>query len=104
MYVEAYGRFMRAEEGKKKRSQGNKNLSNSFLVFTNPKLQETDEELCYTIQYWYIFQQRDIIVFLLIPLMQGILVRTALRIHFLTFFIKYFKVIHGNEIPFCFDP
>lgn len=80
MDVEAYGRFMRDPKSIK-------TLSDSFYFFTTQNLQDTDAEVCCTVQYWYIFQQRDI-VFLLIPLMQGSSVRTTLKIHFLTFFIK----------------
>lgn len=54
-------------------------------------------------QYWYIFQQRDILVFTYSSdaRQPG---RNYSKAHFLDFFIKYFKVIYGNEIPFCFDP
>lgn len=95
---------MSVEGGKKKDPKSIKNLSDSSSVFTNQKLQETDEEVCCTVQYRYIFQQRDIIVFLLVALVQGSLVRNTLKIHFPTLFIKYFKVMRGNEIPFCSDP
>lgn len=44
MDVEAYGRFMRAEE-KKNYPKAIKNLSDSFLVFTNQELLEADEEV-----------------------------------------------------------
>lgn len=59
MDVEAYGRFMREEEKKKNDPRAIKNLSHSFLVFTNQKLQETDEEVCCTILCGYILQQRE---------------------------------------------
>lgn len=88
MDVEPYGKLMRG---------GNKNPVPLFLVFLQTKkLQETDEEVCCTIRYRHIFQKRDIIVSLIIPLMQVSLRITILKIHFLTFFSKYFKVIYGN--------
>lgn len=45
MDVEAYGRFMRVEEKKVIYPKAIKNLSDSFLVFTNQELLETNEEV-----------------------------------------------------------
>lgn len=47
------------ERKKKKDPRAIKNLSHSFLVFANQKLQETDEEVYCTIPCGYILQQRE---------------------------------------------
>lgn len=72
------------------------------MVFTNQELLETDEKVLNNTVLVHLPAKRHFVFFYYSDARQS--GKNYSKAHFFEFFIKHFKVIHGNEIPFCFDP